>query len=446
MKRSLILTLLIFVLSAAALCASHSVINAQKDAITITETVLYGDRAAAEGIEVLSSTHNGFHLFWDTSYTFEDELKVHTDFLFSQVKNYGEYNPVFLPSLSVSDYFDYSISGNNIILEDVYEQGVRRLPMKAVRDVAGRTPAGETLEEIIYLKDYYDYYPLFLDINFPRSVVTTPYNNLYDMTDYLKIPVSETQSLRLSVTKDSTGNITQVRSHKESGRLFLSVLSVFTDSGYYFYINAFDETGIVELPESVSGIHYIPFVKTEGSLMPSFEDIRLAYPLENELLYLLKSPDGSRLMLFANENDSITLSIIEAKTMSLLQKTVLFEDFEDLFLHRIEQYDHFFVAYLSDGRFRLLQEDENGSCEIKLRGNFYECSDIDENAFYNEMVMDYDGQRLAVVFYQLRHSCGTYLMVYDKDGLAYAGKYDHSADRYCIDHGLQTNSLSVSCG
>lgn len=152
-------------------------------------------------------------------------------------------------------------------------------------------------------------------------------------------------------------------------------------------------------------------------------------------------------MLFAKENDLITLSVIEAETMSLLQKTVLFENAEDSSLRGIKQYDDFFAAYLSDGRLCLLQEDENGLCEIKLRADLYECSDIDENAFHNEMAMDYDGQRLAIVFSQERNTCSSYLMVYEKDSLAYAGKYDHSGDRYAkyTEH-WQRDSRSVSFG
>jgi len=451
MKRSLILTLLLFALSAAALVGSHSVINGRKDAVAIEETVLYGDRTAAEGITVLNRTHNDYHLFWDTSYTVENELKVHTDFLFSQEEKREDYNPG--PNLSVSYFFNFSMGGSNIILEDDYEQGVRKLPMKPARDVAGRTQAGETHEETVYLKDYYDFYPFCLEINFPSSVVTTSYHNLYDMTDYLKVPVSETQRVRVSVTKDSTGNVTQVRNELVSEEIFFTASGVFTDSGCYFVINA-RENGTARLPEEVLGIRYIPFIKAEGFLRPSFEDIRMAYPLDREtaqVLYLLKSPDERRLMLFAEENGSITLSVIGVETMNLLQKTVLFEDTEDLFLQEIQQYDNFFAAPLSDGRFCLLQENAGGICEVKLTGNLYACEEIGKDpfyAFYNDMAMDYDGQRLAVAFYQQRSGCGTYLMVYNKDGLAYAGKYDHSTDRFleANGHSPLIDPLSVNCG
>lgn len=451
------MALLLFALSAAALLGSHSAVNARRDAITITETILCGDRAAAGGITVLNRTHNDYRLFWDTYYTLGKELEVHTDFLFSQERKLDY--PMTHPGLDMSDHFNYTISGDDVFLDDSYEQGFRPLPAKVPRAVAGRTPAGETNEEIIYLKDYYNFYPLYLGFQTLESYNATTHfsvgrnNNFYDITDYLKIPINETQSLRVSVTKDSAGKIKQVKSEKisESGIMFWSLPSVFTDSGCYFFINAFNDKGIVDLPEEVSGIHYIPLTETEGALPPSFGDIRLVYPLEPRMitpLQLLKSPDERRLMLFAEENASITLSVIEAETMSLLQKTVLFENAEELFLREIKQYDDYFMAFLSDGRFCLLQEDERGMCEIELTGDLYACAEIDENVFYNEMAMDYDGQRLAVVLYQERNDCGTYLMVYDNDSLAYAGKYDHSGDRYAerIEHFRRYNPLSVSLG
>ena len=47
----------------------------------------------------------------------------------------------------------------------------------------------------------------------------------------------------------------------------------------------------------------------------------------------------------------------------------------------------------------------------------------------NEKVLAWDGERLAVAVNQDWYDkCGFYLAVYDRTGLRYAGRYDHSQD------------------
>jgi len=454
MKKSLILTALMFVLSAALISAAHGLINQRKDAVTIEETVLYGDRAAAEGITVRNSAHWDYHLFWDTVYTVGGELDYKTDFKFFQEEK--RWSTESQPQLQIFSNFNFSIGGNNISFEpddkDNY-YAYSGMALKSAEDVATRTPAGETREEEVYVRDYYEYYPLTLNISFPRPYRLTGKNKI--ISEYLSIPVSENHRIKVSVTKDAAGNVTRVQNESITGDMAINSASIVTDSGFYYAMTFYQE-GVtrVNIPEAVSGIHILPLVEKDGIVEPLLEEMRLVYPLPDsvEVLNMEKSPDGSRMLLFTRENDSIVLSSIDMESMTLLQKTELTSHSEDIYLLEIKQYDTFTAVILSDGRFYILVDNDAGGYDVKLTGNLYEYTEIDKNYIYG-LEMDYDGRRLAVAatcqwtYIGTYGGCGTYLLVYDEDGLAYAGKYDHSADRTIPPGEVRevSEALKVSC-
>lgn len=456
MRKSLMLTFLLFVLSVGILFGAYGMVNPRKDAVTVKETVLSGDRAAARGIAVTNRTSSTDHLRWDTVYALGDDLDVETGFTFSREGIGENYEPE--PWTGLYTNLNYGISGNGINLED--DSMGKRLALAPVRDVAGRTPAGQTREETVDLNDYYEFYPLTLEMSGSSRSLRDSEDLQRDITDYFKIPVSEAHRVQVSVTKDSGGNLTTIECRSVSGETVLSTASAVTDSGCYLAITANDgDTGEpVPLPPGISGIHFIPVEEREGMTFPAVRDARLIYPLDSkttQALRLLRST-GGRLLLFTREAGSIQLSVIEPETMELLQKTELTEGAAGLELWQVEQYDTFFVAIYSDGGFCVLTEEGDGGCEIRLTGNFYACEEIRDLPFWN-MALDYDGNRLAAVFYQRQYGVSsTYLMVFNGEGLVYAGKYDQNSDRtpdvggdtYSAGgvHPMNTKPLRVTCG
>ena len=64
MRKSLILTLILLVLAIGGFGAAHAAVNAQKDAVVITETTAAGDPAAAEGVRVQLRTKCAAVALW----------------------------------------------------------------------------------------------------------------------------------------------------------------------------------------------------------------------------------------------------------------------------------------------------------------------------------------------------------------------------------------------
>ena len=461
MRKSLILTICLVVMSAAIFYSVHELVSREEEAITVDETVLYGDRMAAEGITVTNRIHCDYHMFWDTAYTVGKALTVRTDYQYSQAEQHGAQTR---PSdMQIYSSLNFGMSGTI----DFDREEEDEMALEAVRDVAKRTPAGKTHEEEVYLKEYYQFYPLVMDL-FHFGDRIKDLNTDLSLSDYFRIPVPPTHKVRVSVTKDRSGQIVSVDQSSIEGDMDIYASSVMTTSGGYCALTAYrenDET--VALPEDCSGIHFLPFIEKDGGLEPSIETMRLVYPIDPEstrVLSLLEDSEEKRLLLFTKENNKIMLSVIDRDTMSLQQKTLLAEDAEDLEILEVEQYETFMVPIFSDSSFLMLEENSDRDFQIRFSGSLTECEDINDSLQIYNMAMDYDGSRLAIAAYQpntVRQkndeyqydpSHSTYLMVYDQDGLAYAGKYDQSSDGLLPEtrsskavRSLDDVPLSVSC-
>lgn len=459
MRKSIMLTLLLLVLSIGILFFVFDWVNEKKESVSVEETVLAGDKAAAGGITVTNRTTCEEHLFWDTVYQVGNELDVKTKFTFCQTRKQdsGEATPeVYL-------YFNssYGFSGNALDLEKKNEYSY--MAIKPAIDVSKRTPDGETREETLCLKDYYEYYPLTMDLLIPGAEFEMNKDLRQNLEDYFRIKVPGEHKIKVSVTKDSDGNITNVDSSSIAGETLFFCAGTVSDSGCYVAMTLADgDTGESKpLPKEVSGIHYLPFEENEGVIHPVTQEMKRVYAFENEMirpLRLLQASDG-RLLLFTGEDKSVTLSVIDSETMALVQKLELTIETADVELIEIKQYDNMIVPVFSDGSFYLLQDNVDGTYDIKMTGSLFACEKIGQelSIVNHNMMMDYDGGRLAVAFYQPSsfNTCSTYLMVYKQDALAYAGKYDLSCDRTVPGeqgnstkavHPLNFKPLRVSCG
>lgn len=438
MKKSLILITCLLVLSAGVFSFAFCWVSEGEEAISVEETVLYGDRNAAEGITVTNQIHCGFHMFWDTEYTVGRELSVKTSYRYSQPEQ--RENEIRPSDMQLYTYNNYAMSGTiNLSDQKSYE-----LPLLVAADVANRTSSGETHEELLSLADYYQFYPVSMDLYLSegRKVL---YNEQTDMANYFKIPVSQDHKVRVSVTKDKNGSVSYVEQRSEKGDISISAGSaVITASGGYCAVSVTNDNGNeIRLPENLSGIHFLPFSETKGGLEPSLKEMHRVYPLDEnvQVLRLTKDPIEERLLLFTKENEAILLSVIDMSTMKLIQKTELGKDAAELELWDVKQYASFLVPVFSDYHFTLLSRDSDGLFQMEFIGNLGQHRSIAEKFQLQDAVMDYDGSRLAVAVYQpyTSHkqsngeyqyfsSHSTYLMVFGREGLTYAGKYDQSSD------------------
>jgi hypothetical protein len=458
MRKCLLFTLLLLIAAAGVLWSAFGLLDREKEAVSVAETVLSGDRAAAAGISVTNRTVCGGHLYWDTVYTVGEGLDTATSFTFAQTER--GWSRESESRLDIYCPLNFGIGGNAIDLEE--QSSYSGVPIAPVLDVAGRTPAGETREETLRLRDYYEYYPL--TVEFSPYLYGGPDRDAelaQAFVDYLKVPVPATHRIQVSVAKDSGGSIVNVDCQSVSGEVSFRSLSVMTDGGCYFILFASDgDTGLpVQLPEGLSGIHFIPIEQGGEQRAPVAAGLRLLYPLDEKAVRPLDLLEDARnrLLLFTGENGAVYLSVLDEKTMLPLQKVELTVPGSGAELGTVRQEDGFLLATCSDGGFSLLAE-QTGGYELQMTGNLYACEEIGQDVPTWNMALDYDGARLAAAFYpQSRNTtiCSTYLMVFGEYGLVYAGRYDHGADRRPERSGmnfddlvrpLDADALSVVCG
>ena len=168
MKKSLVIVSVFLVI--AIICSTFITIavGAKTDEVVFTEDRLTGDISEISGITAVCHTTYDDLLFWDSSCTFEDEIKTETEFKAYQTKNWDTYHAdpegVHMDSNIYSDRFydyihtedpDYELAGIGVAMMELYEE----------------CAPGEEVKKVIDLQDYCEYYPINFTIDMPNYIV-----------------------------------------------------------------------------------------------------------------------------------------------------------------------------------------------------------------------------------------------------------------------------------
>ncbi len=441
MRRSLILTLLLLVLAAGSLGYIHSSLDASKDAVVIEETVLYGDKAAASGIAVNLSAHCDYRLFWDTRYLVGENPEINTSFAFSQAQQRTQTRAPF--SIYVDTAFGGGFGASGIL--DMKDE---TLPIQAV---ASRTLPGQKRTETVYIKDYYHFYPL--EVSLDRRVGFAINEEMQQVfADYFRIPVYPEHRVEISIEKNAAGSVYGIgMSPVGEGMAHFKTATAVTDDGCFFIVTARTTEGELLDTSHVPGgygIYHFPLHDQEGDdRILTADELQTVYALDAErvgVVTLQTSQDKSKLLLVTIEDGTYMLTVIDAATAKELQKLELLPVGEDLSsrstgFRQLYAYEHFIVPILSDGRFALLALDVGGSYQVQFTGDL-RANEQTKDIFRYGLVMDYNGQELAIAAFQephyqisIRNNCSFHLAVYDPLGVAYIGHYQHSLDRSIVE-------------
>ena len=217
MRKALIAFVLLFVLAVGGMTAIHAEVNEVRDQVVVTEEIIYGDKAAAEGLTILAQAalENG-HLNWDTTYTIGEQPKTHTEFKYSSEPRDRtiHYEPMGL--LLGNSLHDHSSDWNRA--SDSSELSGIDLAYWELRE---ETPFGEEGKRQIRIADYYDYYPIRISLEVPNynlektfgeiSMAISPeqldnMERVYDaLENYLKIPVLPGETMNIDLYHTEAG-------------------------------------------------------------------------------------------------------------------------------------------------------------------------------------------------------------------------------------------------
>lgn len=446
MKKRFVLFLLCLLLCIGGGVSAGAGIYSQRDTVEITETVLYGDKSVVNGLRFTAHATYASQLYWDTTYTIGDNAQTETSFQYLPAGRSYDYlyddRGVY-----VSVFGSVGISGS-IDLETEYLYGYEQ----AVRDMAARMQNGETRTEALDMRDYYDYYPLYFDLEFDSEPDT------YDLlrqqfNDFFKLPMAAAFPVKITLHKAEDGSIDEFNVEEQldwdasSPPQFVNAAG---DNACYFtfytaYQAALDYS---EIPGGL-GIYCLPLSTQDGKTTAHGEQLANIYPLDEDTKVegLQLSSDGQQLFLLTEEDGAYWLTVLDTETNTPVQKLSLI-DLEGDTLERRFFYDDFHVYVLYDGRFAVVERQDNGQWRCALRSSLpsdeemgeipgYESDYTDVWKYrllfsaYGQSAMDWDGSRLTIAAFDQNdwgtpYFCSFYLSTYDESGILFCARYDSS--------------------
>ncbi len=436
MKKVVCLLCILALLSCGGIVTVAAVVNQNKDTVTITEEVQYGDVTLADGFVVDLKVQYDDHLLWNTTYEKNSGEKTNTEFRFlaQELVWAFEYrgdpvaiNVSFDSNLDISSPIE-SLSGLAKAYREIYEQ------MQPGTEVCKR----------VFVKDYYEYYPLFIRLELPNNDIwmderwlsdgsgfVNGEQELYEkFSEFFRIPVEECDSIEVVVDRDqSNGMMTQSSS---SDYLQMYSNGVVTEDGMcYFTLNNKTSDGRVmdsSLIPGGYGMYSFRFGKpgTYSKSGVDIDSLKMAHALDEQItiLHLSLNKEQTKLLLFTEEAEEYYFSIIDRDTMELSRKFKL-ESWGE-----ICEYDDFLVV--SGEYVSLFAVTEDGGYEQRFAISAEHPELQALRKLSPEASMDYNGEHLIVANwiveedYNWMRSCNFYIMICGPEGLGYYGIYKNS--------------------
>lgn len=455
MRKALIAVCLLFALSVGGIAAVHADVNEVRDQVVITEKVLYGDKAAAEGLTIRAEARLDKYLHWNTDYTIGAQPVTETEFVFAKEERWGDYEPGGLSTASYHHW--YGIDEQDWENADSPE-GLSGLAL-AYWEFFQTLEIGEEKDELIRVGDYYDYYPFRFGLELPNF-----YMDFYHMDgvaagteqaeimralnarlqEYIKIPVMEDETIRISLYRSGEKQASRRGMGTGEGDFYHDgIYNALTADACYFIINNRSRDGkLMDLSQVPGGygIHILPYTYSDDRpTTVDVEGIKMVYPLdeESELLWFETTPDKSRLLLMTKEtNGDCLLRVIACDGMKTIQETVLYTVTEERQPYVERCQDNYILIRTWDGSIILLEERPDGTYERVIDIPVEEHQQVSDG-FHTTY---WDGEKLVLaVPWNVQHRddgelCGFAVAVYDKTGPLFCGKYTSSLDTKSFDY------------
>ena len=454
MKKTLFVLLALFFTAAGGTLFVHNWIGNLGDDVTIKETVLAGDKRAAEGVTVTTHTlYKGTAMRWETAYTVGEKPVTDCQFQYTKKQDDGDVSKTAdasfhtYPADSEDWYDDY---GAVIDYDNVFGT-----PEELIQPVVERTKAGESHEETAYLDETLPYYDVYLSF-FAKYGMETLYDNFDKETasEYFRIPIQEDDRLEIRVEKKRDGRCKSVEiepvevSYVETSSVIKDdVIYLFMTDMYSYNSDIFEEEQ-VKLPERICGLHRIPYVIGEDEyggevLEACFDQAELVCPMDQgeRIFHPFFSADGASLMAFSVEDNRISLLVFDGETFALEQKLYLFDCgemdesafFEDSFA--VQDKGDYMILTSENNQFSLLTKNRDGVWQVELSDRLL----VKDEPYFlggEELTFVYGEDKLVLACLCLqdkmideRESAASFqLTVYEDGKRVYDGFYESSLD------------------
>ena len=477
MKRFVIAVLLLFCVSVGTVVCAAQTLGADIDDVRLTEITHLGDISAAEGLTVISQNHWKNHLIWTTTHNLGQPKSAQTDAAFSSFRRYGIGNSspeylIFQTEIPSGYDFSDALQRTGVSLGEASaknfnittEQGTFREfatdpalgAAAAFNALYMDAPPGQEVRATIHLQDYYDYYPISLELNLPgviwthadisEETVAVPGTQAYVVQyfrDCFKIPMID-EVLEIHLTR-AYNHISWGSGSGDSDTYSFYAVSAANDTDCYFTFNTRTnrDNRIVDTSEIRGGygIYRLPYQSSTSTtdIGVNVDAMEMVYPLEpgTEIEGLYFNRTGTRLILVTKSSENQTrLDIIDPESYVCLQSFSA----DGSFFRNLRIFDTYTVAVTSDCLSVLTEED--GIYTLAFTADILTDAYGTARAITSDHAMAFDGSRLAVASnahggeYGI-DKCGYDVTVYSADGVLWDGTIEST-----LDAGLRRNSRS----
>lgn len=437
------LGILLVLLAAACsgLVWANASANAQKDQVDIQMTTVAGDVSAMEGTEVTLDASLFNRLFWSIRCTPGAEPMVQ-----SKYTRYWNEQPRHWSWDSSGLYV--SLFNSNWYNEE--EEDDRNALTTLLRAVSEHCPAGtDDYLETVRLRDYYEYFPLFvgsIDPVLQDNYVYLDGNESLEMMaqealrQAFRIPVPEDLMVDVQLGKNMDGSIYMAQVMADFD---LDAASVVTDQGVFFTLESSDPAVTLDFSQCAveQGLYFLPvhqepytgeiYGGMKEAVVVSMDgaEVRTVCPSPGtKRSWLGTSEDKTWIYYVAQTGEETTLWVLDAQSGAVVSQTALPfgpADFPDgTYLSGAFVDDGLVMPYRWDNQFVLVTVSESGEASVALSGDL---TKVWEVANLENPNLIYDGHRLVLsAFRDINYSfC---LAAYTKEGLAYLGSYDVGLD------------------
>ncbi len=454
MKKSFVLLIVLFLLSAGTVGYAASALLGEQDNVQFTENVLYGDASVVEGVTVERNIKYESFIYWNSICMIGELPETITT---CNVYEWGRLESAenYMTSLFSSEEFSY--------WEDCKKEELTGIAV-AYRELSDSLEPGKSGQKLVYLKDYMDYYQIEASINLPEDIYidtsqvtwqtyteeeksSEEYIKLREtrtkLNDFFKIPVLKEERRLIEIEKDDAGGVILHGNQTVHGcdSFWFGGMSVYTDTDCYITFNTHTVNGnIVDTSQIPGGYGIYGFSYDSKNNTVDMDSLKLVYALDptEDVVNLQVDAKGEKLLLSSKSKECNKLTVIDIATMQEKASFTYGESVKQEVRNcSCYVYEDFLILNYSfdEGKLAIVSIDENGdyTYEYDITWDKEKYPDISDIT-YSGNVYDWDGERLlfATSIWDTEEMyierCGFLLGAFDENGMLYLGTYESSLD------------------
>lgn len=437
MRKAGILLVCLLVIGIAGLFPVGNYLSAEKANIQMTENVLYGDKALAEGIKVTFGSRLQWQHYWDSVYTIGANPEIETQYTFYPLGKVENSTKKTYDGITFGGFPNYGSSGSLPMESRIRPDEF----LPAYQELADVTPNGASGFENIRVNEYFTFYPVWPDITTEyfwyeisgphgyigylgsgETVDASNQKELYEaLNAYFRIPVPDNDIYQISLTKKEDGTITDVGgrpagegSGVQSDTFIWNLVSVYDEEAIYFTFVPYSSRGVemsTDLIPGGFGVYRLPYEKDEDGIYHVKEkELQTVCSLDpNKVKKELRLEIGGSgtLRVITGDEKTVYFYAFDMEEWKLRQELSIARQSEERMAIEYEGED-FMVCSFGTDNLIVVECRKDGTHEMKCR------IPMGENSPMQELVYGYDGR--------VSYDWNGKQLVYVVSGMANAGE------------------------